>query len=370
MTTTTESDAGTLRAAMVDALTADGSLTDPAWQRAFRDVPRHLFVPYFYRQGADGRQQRISGDDPGQAGEWLRSVYENRPLVTHLIDGNAASSSTQPSLMAVMLQALGELTTPRVKEIGTGTGYNAALLSRRYGHDQVVTVDVDPDVTTAARQRLAAAGYQPTVITADGAVPAMDGPAFGAIVATCGLDRIPPAWLAELADDGVIVAPLGSGVVSVVKTSDTEATGGFLATPAYFMPLRAEGDSGIIRRPALPDGDGRRTELGVGVVVDESFRFLVSVALGPLGWNYELADDGRPVGACLWDGAGSVAELRADGIVCEEGPRALWSDLEAVHRLFVVKGRPARDRYGITITAGEQRVWLDDPDGPRWLLPA
>ncbi|MFB7129497.1 methyltransferase domain-containing protein [Kitasatospora sp. NPDC056273] len=367
MTTTAEPTADVLRAALVDALTADGSLADPAWQRAFRDVPRHLFVPYFYRQGPDGRQQRIAGDDPDHAAGWLRAVYANRPLVTHLIGGNAASSSTQPSLMAAMLQALGDDVVGPVKEIGTGTGYNAALLAHRYGSERVVTVDVDPDVTAEARRRLDATPYRPTVVTADGATLTDKGGPFGAIIATCGLDHVPTTWLQALAGGGVIVAPLGAGVVRAEKTGTTEAGGRFLPTGAYFIPLRTVGGRGVIRRPALPTVGARPSELGPDVVVDEHFRFLVSIALGPLGWNYDL-DDGRPVGACLWDGAGSIAELRPDGSVAEAGPRLLWSELEAAHRLYAVNGRPARERYGFSITSSGQRVWLDRPDGPYWPL--
>ncbi|WP_224278483.1 methyltransferase domain-containing protein [Streptomyces sp. LS1784] len=367
MTSTIEPTADGLRAALVDALTAGGSLPDPAWQRAFRDVPRHLFVPYFYRQGPDGRQQRIGGDDPEHKAEWLRAVYSNRPLVTHLIGGNTASSSTQPSLMAAMLQALGDEVDGPVKEIGTGTGYNAALLAHRYGSGRVVTVDVDPDVTAEARRRFGPTPYRPTVVTADGATLTGVGGPFGAIIATCGLDRIPTTWLSDLADGGVIVAPLGAGVVRAEKTGATEAAGRFLPTGAYFMPLRTVGDSGVIHRPALPAAGARSSELGPDVVVDDHFRFLVSVVLGPLGWNYDL-NDGRPVGACLWDGAGSIAELRPDGTVAEAGPRSLWSELEAAHRLYVANGFPARDRYGFTITGIGQHVWLDQPDGPHWPL--
>ncbi|MFJ7907280.1 methyltransferase domain-containing protein [Kitasatospora sp. NPDC096204] len=375
VTDTAEPTAESLRHAMVDALTADGSLTDPGWQRAFRDVPRHLFVPYFYRQGADGSQQRVGGDDPGHAAEWLKAVYANRALVTHLIDGNAASSSSQPSLMAVMLEALGERADVRVKEIGTGAGYNAALLSHRYGDDQVVTVDVDQDITETARRRLGRAGYRPTVITGDGAaahLPAEPGRSqprrYGAIIATCGLARIPLAWLPELAPGGVIVAPVGYGIARLHRTGEAEAGGRFLTTPAYFMPLRAAGDSGVVRRPQLSDGDRRPSAIGADALVDEDFRFLVSIAMPPLGWQYDLGDDGTPAGARVWTSDGSIAELRPDGTVTEAGPRPLWSELESAHRAYRAHDRPARDRYGITVTGTGQRVWLDSPDGPSWTV--
>ena len=71
------------------------------------------------------------------------------------------SSSTLPSLVLTMLEALDVTETCRVLEIGTGSGYNAALLCERLGSDQVTTVDIDPELVDLARERLAANGYTP-----------------------------------------------------------------------------------------------------------------------------------------------------------------------------------------------------------------
>ena len=364
-TSTNDQTAETLRHAMVDALGADGSLTDDRWRRAFTDVPRHTFVPYFYRQGSDGSHQRFGEDDQPRRVEWLQAVYENRALVTHLIDGNAASSSSQPSLMAVMLEALDVPDGTRVKEVGTGTGYNAALLSHRLGDENVVSVDVDREVTDAARERLDRAGYRPTVLTGDASRPEPGRPRpYGGIIVTCGLGTIPPALLRGLTSPGLIVAPLGFGVVRVHRTGEREAAGRFLATPAYFMPLRAAGDSGVIRRPQVPDGKARPSAIGPDVIVDEGFRFLASAALPALGWQYDLSDDGVPTSARVWTSDGSIADLREDGTVTEGGARRIWSELESLHHVYEKHDRPARERYGITVTATEQRVWLDKESGP------
>ncbi|MDH6140968.1 MULTISPECIES: methyltransferase domain-containing protein [Kitasatospora] len=367
MTSTVDQDAEELRKALAQQLIDFGHLADPAWIRAFEEVPRHLFVPHFYRQGPDGTQERVSGDDPVRAEEWLTAVYQNRPLVTHLIHGNAASSSSQPSVMAVMLEALDVREGMRVKEIGTGTGYNAGLLCHRLGDGNVVSVDVDAAVATAARERLANAGYRPTVITGDGAGSHQPDPArqFDRIIATCGLSRIPTAWLRELATGGSIVAPLGSGLAVV----NHQGSGRFLASPAYFMPLRAAGESGVVRRPPLPEGETRPSAVPVEVIADEDFRFLVSIAVPNLGWQYGFGDDGKPASARLWSADGSIAEVRDDGGVLEGGPRQLWTELEIAYRIFTRHDRPARDRFGITIDQGSQRVWLDHPDsGPSWAL--
>lgn len=99
----------------------------------------------------------------------MRGAYADAPLATRLRDGELVSSSSQPSLMAMMLVALRVRDGDRVLEIGAGTGYNAALLAHRLGDDCVTTVDLEPEITEAARRHLADAGYHPAVVTGDGA---------------------------------------------------------------------------------------------------------------------------------------------------------------------------------------------------------
>src|SRR5690242_5249565 len=102
---------------MVAELVANGALVDPSWQAAFKVVPRHLFVPRFYRNDAKGS----TVVDAAFGDEWLAGVYSDIHLVT---TADVRSSSTAPSLMARMLEALELKGGEKVLEIGTGTGYN------------------------------------------------------------------------------------------------------------------------------------------------------------------------------------------------------------------------------------------------------
>ncbi|MFD9823104.1 methyltransferase domain-containing protein [Streptomyces violascens] len=142
----TARDAAAARAKLAQALVTSSDLTTPAWRAAFEQVPRHVFVPYYF----DMTGQPIAADDPATYERWFTAVHEDRSLVTHRTDGAATSSSTQPSLMAAILEALDVRDGMRVLEIGTGTGYNAALLAHRLVDDHVVTVDVTPDLTGPA----------------------------------------------------------------------------------------------------------------------------------------------------------------------------------------------------------------------------
>ena len=145
---------------LVRAIVAGGGLTDPAWRAAFEEVPRHLFVPYYFvgrarrrTSGCGARTPTACGGPAGCAG-----AYADGPLATRVRDGELVSSSSQPSLMARMLEELEVRDGDRVLEIGAGTGYNAALLAHRLGDDAVTTVDLDPEITESARTHLAAAG--------------------------------------------------------------------------------------------------------------------------------------------------------------------------------------------------------------------
>ncbi|GAA3102131.1 hypothetical protein GCM10020254_54640 [Streptomyces goshikiensis] len=189
----------TAHAAQVRELDAAGVLVDPAWRAAFEGVPRHAFVPYFWT-GRGAGHERLWGEDPDpeQRARWLRGVYTDTPLATRLRDGELVSSSSQPSLMAKMLNALDVRDGHRVLEIGTGTGYNAALLCHRLGDDLVTTVDLEEEITESARTHLAALGYRPTVVTGGtGRAAAPPAPPFDRILVTCTLPRIPPAWLGQ-----------------------------------------------------------------------------------------------------------------------------------------------------------------------------
>ena len=286
--------AAQLRAKLAQSLTDSGDVSDPAWRTAFENVPRHVFVPTFY----DNSGRPISGEDPDTRDEWLAGVYDDRTLITQRTNGAATSSSTLPSLMAEMLEALQVTDGVTVLEIGTGTGYNAALLAHRLGDEHVTTIDVTADLTDPARARLAEAGYRPRVVTGDGSLGHPEAAPYGRILVTCGIKSVPVPWLDQLADDGLILAPLGLGMARIQRTGPRSAEGRFIGTAA-FMPLRHSDETGVPKGDlaSLDDVSGRPSVMPASALVNNAFRFLASIVEPGLVWQYRLDENRTPAGA-------------------------------------------------------------------------
>ncbi|WP_210576614.1 methyltransferase domain-containing protein [Streptomyces sp. GESEQ-4] len=314
--------AASARAALVREIELSGAWAgDPVWREAFEAVPRHLFVPYYY-VGVVGGYERRWGEspDPRTRERWMRGAYADAPLATRLRDGELVSSSSQPSLMALMLVELRVEDGNRILEIGAGTGYNAALLAHRLGDDNLVTtVDLEPEITESARRHLAAAGYHPAVVTGDGARGVPERAPFDRIIATCTLTSIPCAWLAQCNPGARILTPLATGLIALEVRDAEHAEGRFLHTPAYFVPLR--GSARPDAEPAHLGGVPRRAR------EHELFRFLLALSRGSL-------------------------------------------EPQEAYALWEREGQPQRERYGVTVSGEHEWAWLDDPEGPyAWPLP-
>jgi protein-L-isoaspartate(D-aspartate) O-methyltransferase len=177
------------RARLVAGLSATGRVLSPPVRAAFEVVPRHVFVP-----------------EMGQS-----DAYRDEAFVLKCgPDGIPLSSSSQPAMMAIMLEQLGLRPGQRVLEIGTGSGYNAAVMSVIAGPaGLVVTVDIDADLVARARSSLDEAGFGAVEVRrGDGGYGDPSGAPFDRIIVTAGAWDIAPAWLDQLGPGGRLVLPL------------------------------------------------------------------------------------------------------------------------------------------------------------------
>lgn len=393
-------------ASLVAALVDGGHLRGKEWVEAFAATPRHLFTPEVIVTTPDG-YRRLSGDDMAHQGEWLAEVYSDQSLVTqdkphaagHLLPSGEplrvpTSSSTMPSLMAQMLEALDVDDGMRVLEIGTGTGYNAALLCHRLGDRDVVSVDIDPVLVDQAAHRLDQLGYTPTLCAGDGAAGVAEHGPYDRIIATAAVPAVPIAWVQQLKPGGKILANLrgdlaGGTLCLLTKEGDEdEVIGPILPIGGHFMWLRPDVDDphrSHERTATTQRGTTSRTTTTLNPaevpVDDDGFRFLVQLQLhgaknlwrGP-AFDPVIRGEVDAVIATAADGSRAEAftspEPDSAHRVVQAGPRRIWDTIEATHRLWRDLGQPTPDKFGLVANDSTQFAWLRTDDSwHRWPLP-
>jgi protein-L-isoaspartate(D-aspartate) O-methyltransferase len=352
--------------ALAARLAASGALRSSRWIRAFETVPRHVFVPQIFVDSAHtGTFELVDGTLPRQRERWLDLAYRDDPLVTQLEEGRTRwSSSSQPSLMARMLEALDFKGGERVLEIGTGTGYNAALLCDGLGSALVTSVDIDASLVSGARGRLRELGYTPALAVADGADGYPGAAPYDRIIATCSLPRVPPAWIGQAAPGALILVnlyrELGGGALAVLRVSAGQASGHFASFFGGFIPTRTaavpEDPVGLIGVHSGEPGERRRTAVPARALSDDAFDMLAALRL-PGVQRVGLLPPGKPEQTwLLGDDRSWACQEGTD--VRQGGPRRLWDEVEALYRKWSERGCPARDEIGLTVTAnGEHRIW-------------
>lgn len=225
--------------ALVEDLKKRGLIRSARVEAAFRAVFRHLFLP----------------------GVPLEEVYADRAISAKQdASGQWISSSSQPAIMAIMLEQLGLEPGHRVLEVGTGPGYNAALMAHIVGQTgRVTTVEIDEDLAEAARQHLESAGFEwVEVLHADGGYGAPEAAPFDRIILTVGAPDIAPAWWRQLKPDGRLVLPLmlRGMMKSIAFTQAGDHLESLSVTDCGFISLRGDFASGQPNRIQLgPDPD-------------------------------------------------------------------------------------------------------------------
>jgi protein-L-isoaspartate(D-aspartate) O-methyltransferase len=212
----TMTDFAAEREAMVERQIASRGIRDPTILEAFRSVPREEFLAQDYRDIA----------------------YGDHPLPIE-----AGQTISQPYIVALMIQAAEMKFGDRVLEIGAGSGYAAAVMSRIAG--EVIAIERQPDLVKSAQERMQRLGFDNVrIVEADGTRGwAADAP-YDAILAAASGSHVPPAWLEQLADGGRIVMPVGEPgwVQKLVKV--TKGPGGKRITEdlgaVRFVPLIGE----------------------------------------------------------------------------------------------------------------------------------
>ena len=342
----------------VDELKAAGAIGSAAVERAFRTVERHRLLETFYLREADG--SKTVEHDPGHPQrDHLALIYADTALATRHIGGLPASSTSQASLVARMLELLDLSEGMAILEVGAGTGYNAALLAEVVGDQRlVVTVDVLEDVVDQTRRLLADAGYPHIqVLLRDGFEGAAEQAPFHRIVATVGCSDLSPHWAEQLADDGTMLVPLqhASGHPLMLLRKDGGVLRGRMVERTGFIPVR-----GPLHIEDLWVRGVRAADLAEVILEpDHRARFTARPPDEPMQLTDDESDflfflglqDRRacwaPLGPTLSDGPDGWAVLAPDGIRWWKNA-SLAGELDRHYRDWDAHGRPTMQDYQVS----------------------
>jgi protein-L-isoaspartate O-methyltransferase len=338
--------------ALADKVAADA----PDWHEAVSNTPRHLLVPRWWQRLPDSPAEEWELVDPAEGSQEHRmAAYADNTLVTRVgplhadharpdekASGSPTSSSTLPGLIVSMLHRLKAGPGHRLLDVGTGSGYSAALMGRRLGDDHVTSVDVDPYLVDAARGRLETLGRSPRLESVDATGPLPDAE-YDRVMATVSVRPVPATWLHALRPGGRLVTTIAHTALLITADmgEDGIARGSVQPDPATFMETRQTADyppklNEVFTAARLREGEDVRPAVGP---VPDLWRDW------PLRWLYELDTPGvetraatypdgrRVVWLLATDGSWARTEEDDDGrtaTVHQGGPRRLWDDLEGV----------------------------------------
>jgi len=376
--------------AYVEDLLRTGDLHRGAVERAFRRVRRHRFLDHWYCLDPSSFPpvwSRFDFDRDGPDSHTMSTIYSDRSLVTGIDGYRPTTSTSQPRLMARMIETLQLEPGMRVLEVGTGTGYNTALLAETLGEPaNVFSVELRPEIAELARKALRQEGYgDARLLVKDGAFGAEEGAPYDRIMVTAGCADISPAWLEQLKPEGRLLAPIqhghldpllefqragevpGGATARVVGRSTFMPMAGALAGPNAWQSFLIGGmpHESLWLRDLPIKLPGTEEGHPLGVDTHRSVQFylsLVSRELWQTNKGYGLADPQDGAAALVTTGGLEVLYRPESERRAEELASKLERLLVAWDRL----GRPAPGDYDIVFEpkavlprlSGDGREWV------------
>ncbi|MFD3481879.1 rRNA adenine N-6-methyltransferase family protein [Streptomyces sp. NPDC058665] len=290
----------------------------------------------------------------------MTQVDDGKPLD----DGSGFTPTSSISCVAAVINMVTSLAPEpgdRTLEIGTGSGYNAAILAERVGARNVVTLEIDQLLADGARSRLASVGYEASVVLGDGERGYAERAPYARLISTASVRRVPQEWLHQVAPGGEVVTPWlpndrALGLVWL-RVREPGVAGGWFHGAETFMPVRGQrrerADLAALWS-ATRDMAAETEERYDLDDVDVHGEFALAVLMAGVtayrqegGWFF-LAED-RTSWARL---AGRTAERFGDRDLLGEAVIAL--DWWRSH------GRPKLYDFGMTVTPDDHRVWLGE----------
>ncbi|MET8864284.1 hypothetical protein ABZW11_15185 [Nonomuraea sp. NPDC004580] len=379
-----------LAARLAGDLRARGRITDPQWEQALRDVPRHLFAPDVawavpnHESAPRGRIELAT--DPAA---YLDAIYSDASIIIQTDDGEGDASSgkgaftssiSAPGIVFPFLELLSPQESDRILEIGTGSGWTAGLLAWAIGQDGVTSVEVDAQVAARASANLKSAGRAPHLVVGDGLKGHPEGAPFDRVHVTAGVSDIPMAWISQTRPGGIIVMPWhptgGLGhMLRLTVTSEKTAVGSFHG-PASFMMVRSQRQGSKWNPHHAEQAGQSTTRLHPRTVAtaDLGARLLMAAYAPHVDWHvleedstysmllFETTDPKASWAACDIKSGTDLGE------VTQFGERRLWTEVSEAYLQWVSLGSSSHERFGLTIQPDGMKLWLDHSQGPSWDL--
>lgn len=372
---------------LLDAIRAANGSLDPRWETALNAIHRRQFLPgIVWPQTEDG--QYVQLDAEAEPEKWFDLAYANQPVVTQVNDGRPAgsdepvlpsSSASDPAIVVRMLSMLDPQPGQKILEIGTGTGWNTALLAYAVGAENVTSIEIDPNVAQHAADALSQASLKPRIITGDGEQGWPAGALYHHAIATCAVNTVPWAWVEQTCPGGTILTPWNSpwcdyGLLHLTVQPDQTAQGRFSPHAAFMLARGQRRDIRLFRDVVQDDHQPTEstTSLKPWTVAggDWDAQFAIGLQLPDLWYAWHEDPDVEGVATRLWVATADArawAAIDYDGqqkdrfTAWQHGPRRLLDELESTWAWYLEHGRPAPERFGLTVTATIQNAWLDDP---------
>lgn len=340
------------------------------WSEVMERVPRERFIPdliWRHERGHPGNDL-LPVDRRTDPETWAAIVTADGPVTTQVDNGHpdedgtgrdVTSSCSDRRVVAGMLQALNPRPVDRVLEIGTGTGWNAAILAE---HGALVTsIEIDEAVAERARGLL---GDSVEVITGDGTHGWAPGAPYDSIIATVGAASVPPAWVEQTKPGGRLVVPLTNEWqppgIAVLERTERGAVGR-LAGPAAFMALRGQAVSRARTEDNTPATVETTTKLHPYYLVgDRGAATAIGQRVTGITWAWREKEGGGYLWmytasswACLDTTVGPPYEVE------QAGPRCLFDEVAEAYRWWRDAGEPGVEAWLVTADQDGQRLELD-----------
>ena len=340
------------------------------WAAVMARVPRERFIPDLIWRHDRGRSGNdlVPVDRRQDPDGWAALVAADEPVNTQVDHGEPSedglgwevtSSSSDRRVVTEMLEVLDPAAGDAVLEIGTGTGWNAALLAEAGA--RVTSIEVDPDLADIARARL---GSTVRVVTGDGALGWPASAPYDRLLATVGAARIPPAWVAQVKVGGRLVVPLTGQWqppgIAVLERTETGAVGR-LAGRAEFMGMRGE----AFPRPRGVDftlePECSTAEVHPSLLTGRAAATAIEQRVGAVAWTWRSPDtSGRGTLWLIADGAwATLSTMKGRPFTVEQaGARHLVTEVLAAYDWWVDQGEPGVDVWRVIVGPDGQRIEL------------